>query len=172
VIDPPSRRGANRTSPAERFASLGPELVYLHPGSLFAAAHRCEITTILGSCVSVCLYDAERGVGGANHYLLPDVHAHYEEPLRCGSSAIRALIDRLTALGARRDRLVAKVYGGATVLRSTASDRWHVGTANVEMARAMLDAQGIAVLAMDVGGVRARRLRFVTGDGTAWVQPI
>jgi chemotaxis protein CheD len=148
------------------------EMVYLHPGQMFAAAHGCAITTVLGSCVSVCLYDAGTGVGGANHYLLPHEGTRMNEPLRCGPSAIRALIDSVLGLGARRGRLLAKVYGGAHVLKAVTDARWHLGAANVEVARSVLHAERIPVHAMDVGGRRGRKLQFATGDGTAWVKEI
>jgi chemotaxis protein CheD len=147
-------------------------MVYLHPGRMFASAHRCAITTVLGSCVSVCLYDAGAGVGGANHYVLPHAATEDSEPLRFGASAIRALVDSVVSLGARRDRLVAKVYGGAHVLRAMSGERWHLGAANVRVARDVLGAERIPVREMSVGGVRGRKLQFATGDGTAWVKEI
>jgi len=172
-VPPPHVRGAVRLSPAEPILTAGTEHVYLHPGQMFAAAHRSAITTVLGSCVSVCLYDARSGVGGANHY----VHPHAAgvspgEPLRVGESAIQALIDSVMSLGARRDRLVAKVYGGAHVLKAMTGERWHLGAANVEVARTVLRAAHIPVQAMDVGGVRGRKLQFAIRDGSAWVKEI
>jgi chemotaxis protein CheD len=147
-------------------------MVYLHPGQLFASAVPCAITTVLGSCVSVCLYDVERGIGGANHFLLPHAGTRTNEPLRCGASAIEALLRRVLDLGARRHKLAAKVFGGAHVLQAMHSARFHLGTANVDVARSVLTAERIPVLAEDVGGVRGRKLRFVTSDGSAWVQEI
>lgn len=148
------------------------EMIYLHPGQMFAAAHRCAITTVLGSCVAVCLHDAGAGIGGVNHYLLPHEGPHGYEPLRCGPTAIRALIESVTSLGARRDRLVAKIYGGAHVLKAMSGARWQLGAANVEVAREVLGASGIPVRDMDVGGLRGRKLQFVTGAGTVWVKEI
>ena len=146
--------------------------VKILPGQYHAAAGEGSISTVLGSCVSVCLYDAGTGVGGANHYVLPHAGAVVHEPLRFGPSAIRALIDSVTSLGASRDRLVAKVFGGAHVLKAISGARWRLGAENVEVARAMLSAERIPVQAMDVGGLRGRKLQFVTGDGTAWVKEI
>jgi chemotaxis protein CheD len=147
--------------------STATQAVFLHPGQMYAAAHRCEITTVLGSCVSVCLYDAGTGVGGANHYVLPRTPTDGIEALRCGPSAIEALIACVVSLGAQRDRLVARVYGGAHVLKAIHGERWHLGAANVEVARAVLAAERIPLQAMDVGGLRGRKLQFTTGDG-AW----
>lgn len=152
--------------------TAGTEHVYLHPGRMFAAAHGCAITTVLGSCVSVCLYDASAGVGGANHFVLPHAAAAPVEPLRFGAPAIQALIDSVMSLGARRDRLIAKVYGGAHVLKAMTGERWHIGAANVKVARSVLHAERIPVQAMEVGGLRGRKLQFVIRDGSAWVKEI
>ena len=159
---------------SDRARDLGDEsqMVYLHPGQLFVSAVPCAITTVLGSCVSVCLYDVERGIGGANHFLLPHGGTRTDEPLRCGASAIEALLQRVLDLGARRHKLAAKVFGGAHVLQAMHSDRYHLGTANVDIARSVLSAERIPVLAEDVGGIRGRKLRFVTSDGSAWVREI
>ena len=159
-------------APTEPVLAMNTERVFLHPGQMFAAAHRCAITTVLGSCVSVCLYDPETGVGGANHFLLPRAAAGGIEPLRCGPSAIRALIDCVVSLGARRHRLTARVYGGAHVLKAVSGERWQLGAANVEVARSVLTAERIPLQAMDVGGLRGRKLQFVTGDGTSWVKEL
>lgn len=164
--------GATRSSLPEPMLAADTEMIYLHPGQMFAAAHRCAITTVLGSCVAVCLHDAESGIGGVNHYLLPHEGPQGYEPLRCGPTAIRALIDSVMSLGARRDRLVAKVYGGAHVLKAMSGARWQLGAANVEVAREVLGASGIPVRDLDVGGLRGRKLQFVTGAGTVWVKEI
>jgi chemotaxis protein CheD len=164
--------GALRPARSRTSLAADAQVVFLHPGQMFAAAHRCEITTVLGSCVSVCLYDTASGVGGANHYLLPRAAMDAIDALRCGPSAIRALIECVVSLGARRERLAAKVYGGAHVLRAISGERWHLGAANVEVARAVLTAERIPLRAMDVGGLRGRKLQFITGDGTSRVKEL
>lgn len=161
-----------RRAPIEPVLPAGTQPIHLHPGQMFAATHRCAITTVLGSCVSVCLYDVGSGIGGANHYVLPHAASPMHEPLRCGRSAIQSLIERVVSLGARRERLMAKVYGGAHVLKAMSGDRWHVGAANVSVARAVLAAERIPLQDLDVGGLRGRKLLFTTGDGTTWVKEI
>jgi chemotaxis protein CheD len=161
-----------RPSSTEPLLAADIERVFLHPGRMFVAAHHCAITTVLGSCVSVCLHDGESGVGGANHYVLPQAGTALFEPLRFGPSAIHALIDAVISFGARRRHLRAKVYGGAHVLRAMSGERWHVGAANVEVARAVLSAQRIPVQAMEVGGLRGRKLQFTIRDGSTWVKEI
>jgi GGDEF domain-containing protein/chemotaxis receptor (MCP) glutamine deamidase CheD len=97
-------------------ASL-PELShYLYPGGIFAADPRPHrVTTVLGSCVSVCLWDRVRGVGGINHFLLPLWNGDGLPTPRYGNIAIAALIDRMLALGCSRENLRAKLFGGAAM---------------------------------------------------------
>lgn len=145
--------------------------VYLHPGQLHAAAGPVTITTILGSCVAICLFDRARGVGGTNHYLLPHHADERSGSSRFGNVAMRRLLDHVLALGARRHELEAKLFGGACVLEAfRANERQHLGAQNVAAARTLLHAQSIPVRAEDVGGRRGRKLVFRVDDGTALVK--
>jgi chemotaxis protein CheD len=146
--------------------------LYLHPGEIFASAQPHRVTTILGSCVSVCLLDPRHGVAGLNHFLLPHAPASAEPSPRYGDVAMDVLVHRMLALGARRDALVAKVFGGANVLHAFADDAQHIGAANVELAREALARYGIPIGAEDVGGVRGRKLVLSTPDGAAWVKVV
>jgi chemotaxis protein CheD len=145
---------------------------YLHPGEVLVSVQSHWITTILGSCVSVCLLDPRHGVAGLNHFLLPHAPASAEPSPRYGDVAMDVLVHRMLALGARRDALVAKVFGGANVLHAFADDARHIGAANVELAREALARYGIPIGAEDVGGVRGRKLVLSTPDGAAWVKVI
>lgn len=144
--------------------------VHLHPGHLHASATTCTIATILGSCVSVCLYDRVRGIGGANHFLLPYPVSGEQASPRFGLAAVRGLIDRLVGLGSSPSNLEAKLFGGAAVVPALRARPGHLGLQNVEVAREILDAHGIPVRAEDVGGERGRKLVFRTHDGAAWVR--
>ena len=143
---------------------------YLHPGHLFVAEQPTTITTILGSCVSVCLYDATIGVGGANHYLLPHASNDALMSPRFSGGAVGRLIERMIALGSNRASMRAKVFGGACVLDAFRERENHLGIQNADAARRLLDAEGIVIEAEDVGGSRSRKLLFQTDDGTAWVR--
>lgn len=152
-----------------------PSAVYLHPGKMFAGAEPATVTTILGSCVAVCMFDAGRGVGGINHYLLPHWAAGSEGSARYGNVALRALLDRVVALGARREALQAKVFGGACVLaafREAGPGAMHLGERNSELAAAFLAEASIPLVGRDVGGTRGRKLIFRTDDGTALVRTL
>lgn len=147
-------------------------VVYLHAGQLFASAQACTISTVLGSCVSVCLVDTARDWGGANHYLLPmHVVGSHASP-RFGNVAIEELVSRMLLLGSRRQDLQAKVFGGASTLGSTGPESDGLGWQNVEVARRALAAQRIPIVAEDVGGARGRKLLFKTEGGRAWVRKL
>jgi chemotaxis protein CheD len=142
---------------------------YLPPGQIVASAAPSVITTIVGSCVAVCLTDPEAGVGGINHYLLPE-RIGTESSLRYGVVAIPRLIERVLALGAAKDRLEAKVFGGASVVGALTRRGDHLGAKNARLAFELLRAQAIRVVAHDVGGDRGRKVVFHSDDGTAWVR--
>ena len=145
-------------------------VLYLHPGQLFASADPYEVTTILGSCVSVCLWDPVLGIGGLNHFLLPQWAGDGASSARFGNVAIHRLIDRLADIGSSKQNLLAKVFGGACVLEAFRSSRNQLGDENVGVAIKLLQAEGIPVLTQDVGGQNGRKLKFQTDHGVAWVK--
>jgi chemotaxis protein CheD len=142
---------------------------YLAPGRLYASAEAVQVTTILGSCVAVCLWDPDCRVGGMNHFLLPE--GAPASP-RFGESAVPLLVARVLELGAARSGLRAKVFGGASVLEAFRDRSRHIGPRNVEVARAGLLAQAIPVVGEDVGGGLGRKVVFEVQTGCAWVRAI
>lgn len=144
--------------------------IFLPPGSICCRGEATVVTTILGSCVAVCLWDQRRGIGGMNHFLLP----------RCGSSpasarygdiAIVRLLAAMERLGCRTDDLRAKVFGGAAVLPIGAHADT-VGTQNVAVALESLQSHGIPVVARRTGGQRGLYLRFHTAIGRVMVREL
>jgi len=144
--------------------------VYLQPGQVFASPEPTEATTVLGSCVAVCLWDRRLRIGGANHFLLPYLADGATASPRYGNVAIERLIRDLERLGSRTEDLASKVFGGASVLEAFRDERAHLGTKNVELARRILDAHAIPIVAEDVMGVRGRKLVFHTDSGIALVR--
>jgi chemotaxis protein CheD len=144
--------------------------VYLHPGQLFVAAQPSAITTILGSCVSLCLWDPLLKIGGMNHYLLPFWVGDDIASPRFGTIAIETLIKKVLALGAHKDRLRAKLFGGACVIEAFREREDHIGTINARLAENMLRLQCIPVVEQDLTGRRGRKLVFNTDDGTSSVK--
>jgi chemotaxis protein CheD len=143
--------------------------LYLVPGALHAAPEPFAVTTILGSCVAVCLTDSTRGVGGINHFALPGRPGQDESP-RFGHFAVQRLIDALLALGSRRETLQAKIFGGACVNGHAENWSARLGAQNVAVAREVLAAADIPVIAEDVEGFRGRKVIYYTDNGTAWVR--
>ncbi len=155
-----------RSPAAALAADSGPtaRLLYLHPGQLAASGEPMMVTTILGSCVSVALYDSAAGVGGLNHFVLAN-GADSQSP-RYAEPACEQLLARVLALGARPARLRAKLFGGAAMFATTRG-RATVGDANAAAARDWLSAQRIPIDASDVGGQVGRRLFFEIPSGHA-----
>jgi chemotaxis receptor (MCP) glutamine deamidase CheD len=87
--------------------ALGRTKVYLLPGELHASAEQCQVTTILGSCVSVCLWDQKLRIGGMNHFLLPMWREGGGRSNRFGDLAVRELLERMLRLGSQRKNLQA-----------------------------------------------------------------
>lgn len=129
---------------------------------------RKEIQTILGSCVSICLHDTTRCVGGINHFLLPGLDHNDNRQMRYGLHAFEVLLNALLKLGATRQTLEAKIFGGAKAL----SLHDNVGAENARFAQDLVQTEGIRVLASDVGGKQARKLRYRPATGEALLQLI
>ncbi len=122
------------------------------------------LTTVLGSCVSACLHDPHAQVGGMNHFLLPGedvVDPRGAE--RYGAYLMELLVNGLMQLGARRDRLHGKLFGGARVLRGLSD----VGRKNGEFAERFLHCEGIVIASRDLGGDKGRRVQFWPASGRA-----
>ncbi|MCE6950369.1 chemotaxis protein CheD [Cereibacter sphaeroides] len=121
------------------------------------------LTTILGSCVCTCLCDPVAAVGGMNHFLLPYAGFENSHQLRYGLHAMELLINAVLKLGASRNRLEAKIFGGAMM-----SDRLgSIGQANAEFALQYLAKEAILCTGQSLGGTRARRIRFWPTTGRA-----
>jgi chemotaxis protein CheD len=142
--------------------------VYLPPGQVHVSAEPIMITTILGSCVAVCLLDRRRSWGGVNHFLLPRGASQAPSP-RFGDRAMPELLDAVLGLGSRRGDLEAKVFGGARILPARSGGR-DLGQENVEAALAFLEGEGIPVVARHTGGRCGRKVIFDTSDGVVWLK--
>jgi chemotaxis protein CheD len=142
---------------------------YVHPGQVAISDEAGVLTTILGSCVAVCLHDPKLRVGGLNHYLLPSHSSAPEVAARYGPLAITQLVDSMVAYGAQLKRMTAQIYGGAAVLAAFADERNHLGMRNAQLADEMMREYGIPVIATDIGGNRGRKLTFSPREGMAHI---
>lgn len=119
-------------------------------------------STVLGSCIAACIYDAENGVGGMNHFLLANANGNGVSA-RYGIHAMELLINGIMKKGAQRKNLKAKVFGGAK-MSANLSD---IGASNAHFVQHFLQDEGIPVISSSVGGTSARRVRFHAVSGSA-----
>ncbi len=150
-------------NPAER-------RIYLYPGEFVTLTEACTVTTILGSCVAVCLWDEVRGFAGMTHFILPHEVGNGLSSPRFGNVAIRLVLESLESLGSGRRGLTAKLFGGAAVHGPPPGGASTLGERNVAAARDALARAGIPVVAEDVGGSRGRKIFFETGEGSVWLK--
>jgi chemotaxis protein CheD len=144
--------------------------IYLHPGQIAVSAKPCVVETLLGSCVAVGVWDPVAGIGGMNHYLLPRAATAAVATPRFGDVATDRLITRVVAAGAAKERLRARLFGGASVLQALRGVAGSLGRSNVDMARNVLADFGIPILSLDVEGERGRKVVFHTHDGESIVR--
>lgn len=128
-----------------------------------ATTEDAMITTILGSCVSACLWDPVAGVGGMNHILLPHDDTGRGDVAGSRVNAMELLINAIIKQGGVKNRLMAKLFGGGKMI-SRFSD---VGLKNGEFVVAFLHAEGIACQSQSLGGDQARRIQFWPHSGRA-----
>lgn len=134
---------------------------YLYPGKLAAFKEETIISTLLGSCVAVALYDPVAKVGGLNHYLLPEGGPNERENARYAIDAIPMLIEECVRLGADARRLQAKIYGGGNVI-SVVKIGDGIGNRNIEVAEKILKERNIPIIERNVAGDQARTIKLNT----------
>ncbi len=139
----------------------------IRPGGWSVAGGR-PISTLLGSCVAVCLFDPQLKIGGMNHFLLPSRGKDREldpDTILSGDYSMEVLVNALLAQGGQKRRLVAKMFGGGNIVSAILTS---IGERNVEFATEWLQRENIPVLASDVLGPWSRKVVFVPGTGDAF----
>jgi chemotaxis protein CheD len=164
----PDRPAAPVTEFSEGGVPGAQQRVYLLPGQMHASAEPCRITTILGSCVAICLSDATRLAGGMNHFLLPIAPGAEAESLRYADHATVALLEKLMAMGCRLENIAAKIFGGSALFHSKSQYHESLGAKNVAAAIQLLGNAGIPIVAQETGGNHGRKVIFDTEEGVAW----
>ena len=154
-------------------------VVILHPGEYYITDEDCMISTVLGSCVSVTLYDTLLKLGGMNHYMLPGKGADHIAPKgemagKLGIHAMALLIEELRVRGASLQRFEAKVFGGGNVLRlkdrNGEEGEMDIGAANVDFAFTYLKRAGIPVVSSDVRDYAARKIFLDAKTGYVYLK--
>ena len=147
------------------------EAVKLLPGEFYVCQHDRLLVTVLGSCVAACIRDHANGVGGMNHFMLPEGgNDAVGMPARYGVYAMEVLINQILKTGGRRERLEAKVFGGGNVLRGFSGNT--VGDRNSAFVQEFLTREGIRLVAQDLLDVYPRKVYFFPATGRALVKKL
>jgi chemotaxis protein CheD len=143
------------------------------PGEYYYTGKDMLIVTVLGSCVSACIRDRVKGLGGMNHFMLPDggdPNSPVSASMRYGTYAMEVLINDLLKAGARREHLEAKVFGGGAVLRGFSA--MNVGERNASFVMQFLKTERIPVLAEDLNDIYPRKVYFFPRTGKVLVKKL
>ncbi|MEF3191311.1 MAG: chemotaxis protein CheD [Campylobacterales bacterium] len=138
--------------------------VFLNVGQLFVGVKPTEISTVLGSCVAVCLYDKVNKIGGMNHYLLPLWNGNGLQSPKFGNIAIPRLIQTMIDVGCQPSNMEAKVFGGANINFSS-SEEMMIGRKNIIVAHEILSEYRIRIVAEDTAGNNGRRILMRSDTG-------
>lgn len=150
----------------------GVRRVFVHAGQVWVAQEATEMTTILGSCVAICIWDEIAGIGGMNHFMLPqDIGTHFATP-RYANHATTLLLDQLRTAGADPRRMHAKVFGGACILAGAVSSGRDLGALNVFAARERLLAERIPIVDEHTGGAHGRKIVYQSATGETSVTQV
>lgn len=147
------------------------------PGEFYVSMHGELITTVLGSCVSACIRDPKTGIGGMNHFMLPDnqmrkskawANTPVNAQTRYGNIAMERLINVVLASGCKRENIEIKLFGGGKVLNLSAD----IGGKNVDFVRQYLDKEGFSATSEDVGGICPRKVQYFPLTGRVRVKKL
>lgn len=144
----------------------------IHPGGWVVSGGERPLSTLLGSCVAVCLHDPLLSIGGMNHFLLPARRGNIgsdTEVFLAGDYAMEVLVNAVMKRGASKSRLLAKAFGGSNVVGAISMA---IGDSNVRFATEWLAREGIPLVACDLGGKQARKVIFVPQTGEAFCRRI
>lgn len=147
----------------------------ISPGEYYFTDKDMVIVTVLGSCVSACIRDNITGIGGMNHFMLPDGgHADHDSPvsesMRYGAYAMEMLINQLIRNGARRQNLEAKIFGGGNVLKSFTTT--NVGVRNAAFVKKFLKDEGIRITGEDLLDIFPRKVYYFPKTGKVLVKKL
>ena len=153
----------------------GRMVVKVLPGEFYVSAQDELVSTVLGSCVSACIHDANRGIGGMNHFMLPEPRGERDgwsstvgRAARYGSDAMEQLINAVLKAGGQRADLRVKVFGGGRVLAQLSD----VGQRNIDFVHRYIAAEQLALVAEDLGDVYPRQVQFFPHSGRVRVRQL
>lgn len=129
------------------------------------------VTYALGSCIGICLHDPVLKLGALVHIMLPvNMEAGRKTPMKYADTGIRETLRLMEGKGASRNRITAKIAGGAKMFEVGSSSLGNIGQRNIDSVRLNLKKEGIRLLKEDVGGSVARTLLFDVSSGLGCVR--
>jgi chemotaxis protein CheD len=143
------------------------DAVKVLPGEYFVSSEEIVVMTVLGSCIAACLWDGRARIGGMNHFMLPDGDTG-DGSGRYGSFAMELLINEMLKLGARRETIQAKIFGGAQVMAGFTT--MNVGERNTQFVQDYLSTERIPIVSQDVLDIHPRKVCFFPVTGKALVK--
>ncbi|HPX60732.1 MAG TPA: chemotaxis protein CheD [Deltaproteobacteria bacterium] len=154
--------------------------ISIQPGGYYSTGEPAMITTLLGSCIAACLYDPEVKIIGMNHFMLSNTRYSQDLPIyateagKYGIHAMELLINDMLSKGARKNRMRAKVFGGASIMinREKVGNFACVGSVNCKFIREFLNSEGIPIVAENLGGTSGRVIHFMNGDFSIYMRRI
>lgn len=148
------------------------DAVKVLPGEYFVTTADILLVTVLGSCVTACIRDRDKGLGGMNHFMLPDASegGMLSSSARYGAYAMEVLLNHLLKLGARRSSLEAKVFGGGQALASLTQTQ--VGEKNAQFVLDYLRTERIPVVAQDLLDIYPRKVYFFPVNGRVMMKKL
>lgn len=148
------------------------------PGEYYVSNGGELVTTVLGSCVSACIRDVSKNIGGMNHFMLPEAGSGgswgswnktpVDVAARYGGVAMERLINSILKHGGAKERLEIKIFGGGKVLNIDSD----IGQKNIDFVIAYIKAEGYKVKSMDVGGTHPRKVNYYPADGRVYVKKL
>jgi chemotaxis protein CheD len=146
--------------------------VKIGPGEFYFTDEPIAIVTVLGSCISACISDKRRGIGGMNHFMLPSIDnssgGAASQSMRYGAYAMEVLLNELFKKGARRENLEAKIFGGGRVIRGAST--LNVGESNASFIKQYLKDENIRITAEDLVDSFSRKVYFFPVTAEAFVK--
>lgn len=154
--------------------SFGLQAAKIMPGEYYVTRRDMLLVTTLGSCVSACIRDKSNGIGGMNHFMLPENTKEQSgwgaSSTRYGTYAMEMLINQLIQLGAKRENMEAKLFGGGAVIKNMTAT--NVGERNAQFGTEYLKKEGIAIVSRDLLGIFPRKIYFFPESGRVLVKKL
>ncbi len=143
--------------------------IILKIGDIVVSDEPARLETVLGSCVSVCLWDEKEKIGGMNHFMLPEMTRSTDKPTYCGSESIKILLNNMLMKGAVISHLKAKLFGGGRLIKHF-NQALDVGRENVRVAKKVLKEYEIPIISELTGHDSGIKILFYTKSGRVFVK--